>query len=300
MMCVEEGDAANEQTRGRGGPDDRDTAVRGGETSVKEHGEEETEGRLCRKRLVGRGAGRWDEREGEQGESSRDDAVVRLQGRRKEEPRREPVPVTGPPAGRRTRHTAPYHPLPLLLFLSLSLSLLPLRPVFRSSHLCFASFGLPAHKCLPRPSLSPWPSSLLLFFLFLLPLRKASPPSRNLSRHSRLLAMTTKKTTTTTTTTKTKTATTTAMPCLPFLKQCQQACSGCVCDDNATGATMFTGPRLYASPRSRLSAVIDIFAYLLFPRGRSRASTVRMNTDRTDEASILSPDELALPLVHCQ
>lgn len=42
---------------------------------------------------------------------SRDDAVVRLQGRRKEEPRREPVPVTGPPAGRRTRHTAPYRPL---------------------------------------------------------------------------------------------------------------------------------------------------------------------------------------------
>lgn len=44
-------------------------------------------------------------------EVSRDDAVVRLQGRRKEEPRREPVPVTGPPAGRRTRHTAPYRPL---------------------------------------------------------------------------------------------------------------------------------------------------------------------------------------------
>lgn len=60
---------------------------------------------------------------------SRDDAVVRLQGRRKEEPRREPVPVTGPPAGRRTRHTAPYRPL-----LSHSLppplySLRPSRPV---------------------------------------------------------------------------------------------------------------------------------------------------------------------------
>lgn len=48
---------------------------------------------------------------GGRSEVSRDDAVVRLQGRRKEEPRREPVPVTGPPAGRRTRHTAPYRPL---------------------------------------------------------------------------------------------------------------------------------------------------------------------------------------------
>lgn len=65
------------------------------------------------------------------GESrARDDAVVRLQGRRKEEPRREPVPVTGPPAGRRTRHTAPYRPLlshsplPPLLY-----ALRPSRPV---------------------------------------------------------------------------------------------------------------------------------------------------------------------------
>lgn len=58
-------------------------------------------------------------------EVSRDDAVVRLQGRRKEEPRREPVPVTGPPAGRRTRHTAPYRPL---LSHSLPSPLYALRP----------------------------------------------------------------------------------------------------------------------------------------------------------------------------
>ena len=67
MMCAEEGDAEKSKQASRGGPDDRDTAVRGGGTSVKEHAEEETEGRLCRKRLVGRGAGRWDEREGRRG-----------------------------------------------------------------------------------------------------------------------------------------------------------------------------------------------------------------------------------------
>lgn len=62
---------------------------------------------------------------GDGDEVSRDDAVVRLQGRRKEEPRREPVPVTGPPAGRRTRHTAPYRPL---LSHSLPSPLYALRP----------------------------------------------------------------------------------------------------------------------------------------------------------------------------
>lgn len=66
-------------------------------------------------------------------EVSRDDAVVRLQGRRKEEPRREPVPVTGPPAGRRTRHTAPYRPL-------LSHSLPSPRSALRPSrHRCITS-----------------------------------------------------------------------------------------------------------------------------------------------------------------
>ncbi|KOX80188.1 hypothetical protein WN51_08365 [Melipona quadrifasciata] len=52
MMCVEEGDAETSKQEGEEGPDDRDTAVRGGGTSVKEHAEEETEGRLCRKRLI--------------------------------------------------------------------------------------------------------------------------------------------------------------------------------------------------------------------------------------------------------
>lgn len=60
---------------------------------------------------------------------SRDDAVVRLQGRRKEEPRREPVPVTGPPAGRRTRHTAPYRPLLSHSLPSPRYALRPSRPV---------------------------------------------------------------------------------------------------------------------------------------------------------------------------
>lgn len=70
---------------------------------------------------------------GRRSEVSRDDAVVRLQGRRKEEPRREPVPVTGPPAGRRTRHTAPYRPL---LSHSLPSPLYALRP---PRHRCVAS-----------------------------------------------------------------------------------------------------------------------------------------------------------------
>jgi len=71
--------------------------------------------------------------EGTRSEVSRDDAVVRLQGRRKEEPRREPVPVTGPPAGRRTRHTAPYRPL---LSHSLPSPLYALRP---PHHRCVTS-----------------------------------------------------------------------------------------------------------------------------------------------------------------
>ena len=203
----------------------------------------------CRRRLVGRGAGRWDEQGGR--EVSRDDAVVRLQGRRKEEPRREPVPVTGPPAGRRTRHTAPYHPLPLL-FLSSSLSLAFLRPVFHSSHLCLASFGLPAQKCLPRPSAATASSSFSSSSSSPL---ESFPPSRNLSRRSDSPRRRRQR----------PRRRQLYSAALEFFKQCQPACS-VVCADNATGATMFTGPRLYAS---RLPAVADVFACLLVPCGVS-------------------------------
>jgi len=92
---------------------------RGEETRGKENGR--------------RGRERRGGAEGTRSEVSRDDAVVRLQGRRKEEPRREPVPVTGPPAGRRTRHTAPYRPL---LSHSLPSPLYALRP---PRHRCVTS-----------------------------------------------------------------------------------------------------------------------------------------------------------------
>lgn len=92
--------------------------------------------------MSGRGMLRGMVAETKRGES-RDDAVVRLQGRRKEEPRREPVPVTGPPAGRRTRHTAPYRPL---LSHSLPSPLYALRP---SRPVCYLLANLTSRSLQP-------------------------------------------------------------------------------------------------------------------------------------------------------
>lgn len=120
--------------------------------------------------MASSGAGRWGgERRAE--EVSRDDAVVRLQGRRKEEPRREPVPVTGPPAGRRTRHTAPYHPLPHL-FLAIFLSLFALPRV--------SPRGLSPSRFLRSPSAASSSHSSSSSA----PLEESVPPSRNLFLNS--------------------------------------------------------------------------------------------------------------------
>lgn len=115
----------NERTRDERGASAHKIGPRGRRSGgLTDEEKERTEKEGERERLRGGdGARGW--REGGRSEVSRDDAVVRLQGRRKEEPRREPVPVTGPPAGRRTRHTAPYRPL---LSHSLPSPLYALRP----------------------------------------------------------------------------------------------------------------------------------------------------------------------------